>query len=132
MRPNKSFAKSVQNLRHALMSAACLASTTIPDAITPGSEFDKLGPKPFQNHWLKGVAEWLGESHEAFNAIQIAMGIPRGETRFLCASTGRCDRCEQEIKGLNDARLVATGQKEAASEKPTRKGRRASSPKRSA
>jgi len=47
---------------NSLMSAACLAATTIPDTLVRGEEFDQLGPKSFQNHRLKGCAEWLSES----------------------------------------------------------------------
>jgi hypothetical protein len=135
MQSSKAFDKNVHDLRIALMTAASLASTAIPDTLMVGSEFDKLGPQTFQNHWLKGVAEWLSESLEAFNAIQQSMGMPKEETRFLCISTGQCDRCSGEIRQRNEARLASMGQKlvvPAEVSAVKRKGRRPSSPKRPA
>jgi hypothetical protein len=98
MRSKKDFERNVHKLRHSLMTAACISSCGVPDTLRAGSEFSRMGPDTGHNRELKSIAEYIDGAMEAFNGIQIAMGLGNeDQARFEHCSTGLCRRCGESL-----------------------------------
>lgn len=97
MRSTKDFKKHARDLRHHLMTAACIAACGVPDTLRAGSEFSRMGSDTGHNRELKSIAEYIDGAMEAFNGIQIAMGLSEDQPRFEHCSTGLCRRFGESL-----------------------------------
>jgi hypothetical protein len=77
MQDPKAYAQNIQKLREYLLRSAGLATLEFPEKLNPKSTFAKMGPTTLDNHVLKGLAETMNVALEAFNDVQLSMGLSR-------------------------------------------------------